>query len=447
MSKSKRAEPERHQDFLRRTWKHAPDGYLSPYQQMRACVLHDVLKEIGGQIPYGLRDGLPNYQWIADRVVVNGKDGAHPCRQSIRDLIEKITSDIEWFPGKASGAKRGPAPLLTPAKRRAIATSMMAAKKKNLEPSYNLALTQCPIASTNPLTQLPFTEKYIRQVFTQDCYDNTPEHPWKFQRCLQKTWIPEPARAERAVSAQAELDKETPGVWYFNNLIWFDPNSTIVPRGPKKSADQDQAAKPDMRYISDDAKEYNRNLKGPKYAKTQASKGDKRIRWVLALSRGRIGVMVMDEGWGEDAESMAVFVARLPKLLNTMLGRDTPKPKVLYSDRGSGMYVPRTGQATGAYAAAVEGEGFRLYGGTDNKAQPADLADVLLHETAVSHVQKRIRLSRPRKPWLETRQQFSERMQKVVKEVNKSVDLVGICCEYPTRLRALVEKKGGRLRK
>ena len=57
-----------------------------------------------------------------------------------------------------------------------------------------------------------------------------------------------------------------------------------------------------MRYISDDAKMYSRNLTGPKYAKSQASKGDKRYRWVLALSRGRIGVAVMEEGWGESAE-------------------------------------------------------------------------------------------------------------------------------------------------
>ena len=155
----------------------------------------------------------------------------------------------------------------------------------------------------------------------------------------------------------------------------------------------------------------------------------------------------MDECWGEDAESMAIFVGRLPKLLDTMLGRDVSKPKILYFDRGSGMYAPFTGQATGAYARAVEEEGFRFDGGTDNKAQPADLADLLLHETAVSHVMKRLRYTRPRKPWLETRQQFTDRMQRVVKDVNKSVDLVGICCEYPTRLRALVEKKGDRLRK
>ena len=72
MAAPKAGQPENRQEFLRRAWKDAPDGYLSPYQQMRVCVLHEVLKEIGNQIPYGLRDGKPNYQWIADRVVLNG---------------------------------------------------------------------------------------------------------------------------------------------------------------------------------------------------------------------------------------------------------------------------------------------------------------------------------------------------------------------------------------
>ena len=84
---------ESRQEFLSKAWKGAPDGYLSPYQQMKACVLYDVLKELGHQIPYGLRGEKPNCQWIADRVQVNGKGAKHPERQSIKDLVEKIKAD------------------------------------------------------------------------------------------------------------------------------------------------------------------------------------------------------------------------------------------------------------------------------------------------------------------------------------------------------------------
>ena len=88
---------ESRKEFLRKAWKDAADGYLSPYEQMKACVLHDVLKEIGHDIPYGLRDGKPNCQWIADRVVLNGKERKHPERQSIKDLVAKIQADKDWF--------------------------------------------------------------------------------------------------------------------------------------------------------------------------------------------------------------------------------------------------------------------------------------------------------------------------------------------------------------
>ena len=100
MAAPKAGQPENRQEFLRRAWKDAPDGYLSPYQQMRVCVLHEVLKEIGNQIPYGLRDGKPNYQWIADRVIFDGKDGGHPHRHSIWQFLEKIEADDGSFQGK-----------------------------------------------------------------------------------------------------------------------------------------------------------------------------------------------------------------------------------------------------------------------------------------------------------------------------------------------------------
>ena len=70
-----------------------------------------------------------------------------------------------------------------------------------------------------------------------------------------------------------------------------------------------------------------------------------------------------------------------------------------------------------------------------------------MHETAVSHVVKRLKATRPRKPWDETREQFTSRMKDIVADVNKCVDLLGISCEYPTRLEALLEKEGDRLRK
>ena len=42
------------------------------------------------------------------------------------------------------------------------------------------------------------------------------------------------------------------------------------------------------RYISDDARGYSRNLRGPKEALKQASHEAMRINWIVVLARGRV---------------------------------------------------------------------------------------------------------------------------------------------------------------
>ena len=122
----------------------------------------------------------------------------------------RIDSDSEWYPGKSYQTQHGPAPLLTKAKRRAIATSMMAAKKRGREPSTAWAIHCCPAATLSPVTSAPCTPKYIKKVFTEDCYGVTPDNPWQFQRCLQKTWLPPALQAQRLAWAKKELAEARP---------------------------------------------------------------------------------------------------------------------------------------------------------------------------------------------------------------------------------------------
>ena len=51
------------------------------------------------------------------------------------------------------------------------------------------------------------------------------------------------------------FQKNYPDTWYFDNVIWFDPNSKAK---PKKAAAQEQVQRGTKRYLSDDAKEYSR---------------------------------------------------------------------------------------------------------------------------------------------------------------------------------------------
>ena len=92
--------------------------------------------------------------------------------------------------------------------------------------------------------------------------------------------------------------------------------------------------------------------------------------------------------------------------------------------------------------------GFRLYTGDAVADQPSDLADILLHETAIATQKKRLTATPPVvKPWLESHDQFKERVACVVADANKRMKLQRLCCEYPTRIDLLIEKKGDRLNK
>ena len=70
-------------------------------------------------------------------------------------------------------------------------------------------------------------------------------------------------------------------------------------------------------------------------------------------------------------------------LLTLPSGKDVRLPRVLFTDRGAGMYSPH-GHVVRVYEAAVEKTGLRLYWGPNAQQQSPDLGDVLLHETAVS---------------------------------------------------------------
>ena len=109
---------------------------------------------------------------------------------------------------------------------------------------------------------------------------------------------------------------------------------------------------------------------------------------------------------------------------------------------------PRTGQATGSYAEGVKAAGLRLYTGTDAPDQPSELADFLLHETAIACFKRNLNAASPEsKPWQETHKAFQKRVSRVVKEANKRCDFRLLCCEYLIRLEGLVARKGDRLKK
>ena len=80
------------------------------------------------------------------------------------------------------------------------------------------------------------------------------------------------------------------------------------------------------------------------------------------------------------------------------------------------------------------------------RAQPPDLVDVLLHETAVSWLRRQEEQAWPARPWQESPRELEERLQQSADWINKVFDAHGLCMGLPDRLHALVsEAKWDRL--
>ena len=123
------------------------------------------------------------------------------------------------------------------------------------------------------------------------------------------------------------------------------------------------------------------------------------------------------------------------------------KPHILFLDRGRAFFNTVTGRVTPQMAAALAGTGLSLFWGDDAHAQPGWCADVLLHETSVSWIRHNLTLTTPKKPWLETREQYAARLRHVVATINGDYDVDGLCGQFPGRLDELIARGGDRLRK
>ena len=165
------------------------------------------------------------------------------------------------------------------------------------------------------------------------------------------------------------------------------------------------------------------------------------------LAIGNVAVEMLPEDWALDGAGMADAAGLLPGILRRMLGEDAHLPRVIFSDRGTGMYAP-SGWVVNAYADATNAAGFRLYWGPDAKQLAPDMGDMLLHETGVSWFRGRMRREKPEVvPWEETRAQWAARAARCVRHVNAEYDVAGLCREFPARSLDCIEREGDRLPK
>ncbi len=301
------------------------------------------------------------------------------------------------------------------------------------------------MSSTNPQTGKPFDLKKIRSVFSEDCYDLGPEHPWRY-RTKKKVFLTADLREQRYAMCRWFLAwVNFTAAWFYNNVVWIDPCASILPTSYKQWLRQKQALSGDKEWISDDAKMEDPNLRGRKTALHQCSWEGKRMNWVITLTRGQVGVDILPEDWTLDGPGMATVVRRLEERLRDMLDADCSLPGVIMSDRGAGMFAP-SGLVVAAYEQAVRDCNFRLLWGADAKQQSPDMPDLLLHETAVGWLRGVLRRTKPEvKPWLETPAQWSRWVMKALDEVDHNYDAEGLCQQFSDRVEECFAAEGERL--
>ena len=133
--------------------------------------------------------------------------------------------------------------------------------------------------------------------------------------------------------------------------------------------------------------------------------------------------------------------------LEKMLGEDARHPRTVFTDRGTGMYIP-LGKIVHKYEEAFQHAGFKPYWGDNAGRQSPDMGDLLLHETAVAWFRKRMVALKPEVlPWLETREMWCRRAHQAASYATNEYDVAGLCREFPARLQQCLDEDGERLRK
>jgi hypothetical protein len=377
--------------------------------------------------------------------------GGSPSQRAISDLQATIREDSDWYPGKNKDLQdQGGRPkLFTPQKQQACANAAMAIKRAGKEPSAAAVAARCPIAAVNPETSQPFSNHLLTKVFRSKCYDNVPENPWGHMTPYYKTALSPQHQEMRYQWAGVQQGLEHSPAWYLQHVAFIDPCNTILSPSLKTGFDETQASYGRCkRWMSSDSRRSSRNLRASPYATKQARSGDMNVWWFVILARGKVGYVVMRDGWMQTGAGMGEFLQRLEAKLQLMVGRGARLPRTLCSDRGPGFYQGSSGHIVEEYRVALQRTGFRAYAGDDASQQPSDMADFWPHETAVSWIRTFMRKHPLQKTGgvEQMRKDFVTTMDECMRHINREHDVEGLCRSFPKRLAELRSSKGERMK-
>ena len=109
------------------------------------------------------------------------------------------------------------------------------------------------------------------------------------------------------------------------------------------------------------------------------------------------------------------------------------------------MCVHRVCVQTTEFQVALGRHGLTSFMGDNAARQPGMLQEMMLHETAVAWIRWGLVQSLPRRPWEETVQAYARRVRDVVRGINETHDVEGLCRALPARIQLLIEAQGGKL--
>ncbi len=373
--------------------------------------------------------------------------GDSPGASAVEGLLDKTDEDPNWFPGKRDGKKSGRKRVLRGPKKSAVVSAAKRIKAEGGEPTYSAMVAACPKALINPDTEEPVDTKAVFAVFRESCYDEDPSRPWANRPRLSRTALDEDTQAKRWAWAKYMLSLRHAGQWYVDNLVWCDLCNSVLPRTRKKASEQALARKGGKGWMSDGTQGQSANLRGPLKVLKMNSSDTVRVWWVPILSRGKLHVEPLPDNFpGETEEGAATMVARVRAALNVRFHGGS-QPKVLLTDRGNGFYQSGSGSITDGYRDALREHGLKAFMGADASAQPGNLQELLLHETAVSWMRVGLAKTVPKECWAETLPAYRSRLKAVCANINAKHDVAGLCRELPERVADLDQRKGDRLAK
>ena len=164
------------------------------------------------------------------------------------------------------------------------------------------------------------------------------------------------------------------------------------------------------------------------------------------MARGKLHIEIMDQDFpGEVPAGGAILADKFRAALNVRFRSNAPS--VLYVDRGRGFYDPGTGKIVPAFKAALQLNKLKAFWGDDASAQPGNLQEMMLHETAVSWIRHGLTISTPKEPAEETRCEYASRLKAICSDINRELNVEGLCRGFLKRVRALKDAEGDRISK